>query len=446
MPIDFPNTPEVNDIFTVDTRSWKWTGSVWESVTTTAEGAEYTAGTNISLDGDAISVVASPSLSTVRLTATTDASLSSTGHAFQIGPTSGVNLIADGNEIITRNNGAVSGLSINQDGGNVTLGGSGSTVTVNGTFVAPVSSATQTALNLKANVASPTFTGTPTAPIIRLTTTTDASLSSTGHAFQIGADSGANLIIDNNEIMSRNNGVGSFLGINIDGGTVEIGSASSTVTLNGTLVGRFLPAGAITQFAGASAPSGYLLCSGQAVSRSTFSTLFSAIGTTYGVGDGSTTFNLPNLQNRVPVGKGAGTFANLNDTGGAETHTLTTAQMPSHTHTQNSHNHTQNSHTHTGPSHTHSGPSHSHNITVIDGRTSVNRGTGTTGTQTPDAPIVSKSTSVAGTGATGAAGTGNTGSTTPTNNSTTATNQNTGGGGAHNNLQPYIVLNYIIKT
>jgi microcystin-dependent protein len=445
MPIDFPDTPEVNDIFTVDTRSWKWTGSVWESVTTTAEGAEYTAGTNISLDGDAISVVASPSLSTVRLTATTDASLSSTGHAFQIGPTSGVNLIADGNEIITRNNGAVSGLSINQDGGNVTLGGSGSTVTVNGTFVAPVSSATQTALNLKANVASPTFTGTPTAPIIRLTTTTDASLSSTGHAFQIGADSGANLIIDNNEIMSRNNGVGSFLGINIDGGTVEIGSASSTVTLNGTLVGRFLPAGVITQFAGASAPSGYLLCSGQAVSRSTFSTLFSAIGTTYGVGDGSTTFNLPNLQNRVPVGKGAGTFANLNATGGAETHTLTTAQMPSHTHTQNSHNHTQNSHTHTGPSHTHSGPSHQHTITVLDSTTTLGRASGTVNTVRPNDPL-SKGTNFAGTGATGAAGTGNTGSRTPTNNETTATNQNTGGGGAHNNLQPYIVLNYIIKT
>ena len=161
MNVDFPNTPEVDDIFTVDDRSWRWTGSVWESVTTTTEGPEYTAGSNISLDGDQISVVSSPDFSTIRLTSTTDTDLSSTGHAFQIGASTAANLTIDNNEILARNNSGNSNLSLNTKGGSVTIGDSGSIVTVNGTFVAPVSSATQTALNLKANIDSPTFTGTP---------------------------------------------------------------------------------------------------------------------------------------------------------------------------------------------------------------------------------------------------------------------------------------------
>ena len=58
-----------------------------------------------------------------------------------------------------------------------------------------------------------------------------------------------------------------------------------------------LPTGAVIPFAGSTTPSGYLLCNGAAVSRTTYSKLYSAIGTTYGSGDGSTTFNLPNLNN-----------------------------------------------------------------------------------------------------------------------------------------------------
>ncbi|MGW6738668.1 hypothetical protein [Streptomyces sp. NPDC055013] len=68
----------------------------------------------------------------ISLNNTTDASLSSSGHAFQIGPTSGINLIADNNEIMARNNGSASTLSLNADGGNVSIGASGSTVTVAG--------------------------------------------------------------------------------------------------------------------------------------------------------------------------------------------------------------------------------------------------------------------------------------------------------------------------
>ena len=98
-----------------------------------------------------------------------------------------------------------------------------------------------------------------------------------------------------------------------------------------------LPAGLVLPFAGATAPDGFLLCYGQAVSRSTYADLFAAIGTTYGAGDGSTTFNLPDLRGRVAAGKDdmGGGAANrltgggsgiagttLGAAGGAETQTL----------------------------------------------------------------------------------------------------------------------------
>jgi microcystin-dependent protein len=78
-------------------------------------------------------------------------------------------------------------------------------------------------------------------------------------------------------------------------------------------------------FAGSTAPTGWLLCDGTAVSRTTYSDLFAITSTTYGVGDGSTTFNLPNLKGRVPVGLDTSQteFDVLGETGGAKTHTLT---------------------------------------------------------------------------------------------------------------------------
>lgn len=92
---------------------------------------------------------------------------------------------------------------------------------------------------------------------------------------------------------------------------------------------NLVPAGAITQFAGVSAPAGWLLCNGQAISRTTYADLFAVIGTTYGTGDGSTTFNLPDLRDKFPIGKNAGA---LGSTGGSSTKTLTTANLPAHTH------------------------------------------------------------------------------------------------------------------
>ena len=69
------------------------------------------------------------------------------------------------------------------------------------------------------------------------------------------------------------------------------------------------PTGTIQAFASSNTPTGWLLCDGSAISRSTYSELFAVIGTTYGAGDGSTTFNLPNLFNRMIVG--AGSSSNL---------------------------------------------------------------------------------------------------------------------------------------
>lgn len=115
--------------------------------------------------------------------------------------------------------------------------------------------------------------------------------------------------------------------------------------------GGATPPGVVSAFAGSSAPTGWLLCYGQEVSRSTYGDLFSAIGTTYGIGNGSTTFNLPDLRGRVTAGRDdmGGIAANrltnsgtgnpgingstLGASGGSDRHQLTTGQMPSHTHT-----------------------------------------------------------------------------------------------------------------
>jgi microcystin-dependent protein len=75
--------------------------------------------------------------------------------------------------------------------------------------------------------------------------------------------------------------------------------------LSGTpTASAFIPAGILTPFAGTSAPDGWIICDGGAISRTTFADLFDVIGTTYGAGNGSTTFNIPDLRSRVPIGKG----------------------------------------------------------------------------------------------------------------------------------------------
>lgn len=205
------------------------------------------------------------------------------------------------------------------------------------------------------------------------------------------------------------------------------------------------PTGAVLPYAGATAPSGYLLCDGSTFNGDQYPELRDCLGDTYGVHSG-TSYYLPNLKGRVPVGKDASQteFDAMGETGGAKTHTLAQTEMPVHTHVQNAHTHTQNAHNHLVWIDTDDQGSHRHTYdydnvgTVLRNNASPAFNTGSTATTT--------------TGNTSYAGThhhtvfGYSVDATATNQDTTATNQNAGSGGAHNNLQPYVVLNYIIKT
>ena len=81
----------------------------------------------------------------------------------------------------------------------------------------------------------------------------------------------------------------------------------------------------IRMFAGSTAPTGWMLCDGAAISRTSYSALFAAIGDTFGSGDGSTTFNLPSFINRSPLGAGT---RSVGTTGGGETHVLQELELP----------------------------------------------------------------------------------------------------------------------
>jgi microcystin-dependent protein len=150
--------------------------------------------------------------------------------------------------------------------------------------------------------------------------------------------------------------------------------------------------GDVKQTASSHVPLGWLLCDGSAVSRTTYALLYAAIGTTYGTGDGSTTFNLPNTSGRVPAGYDSTQteFNTLGKTGGEKTHLLTLAEMAAHTHT----------------------PDASGNVVRTGSGTAASIAVG-------GASFVTGASDVSG---------------------------SAGGGGAHNNLQPYITFNYLIKT
>lgn len=148
------------------------------------------------------------------------------------------------------------------------------------------------------------------------------------------------------------------------------------------------PVGTVVDFAGASAPSGWLMCDGATVSQTTYAALYAVIGHTYGADPGGGNFILPNAAQRVTVGKhSSGTFDTLGKTGGAETHQLTVAELAAHTHT-----------------------------------VSNNAGS----------PLPSATSRIA--------------NSSDTSHPSTQTSSSTGSNAVHNNLQPYIVFNKIIKT
>lgn len=159
-----------------------------------------------------------------------------------------------------------------------------------------------------------------------------------------------------------------------------------TLPVNGP---GLVPVGTVISTALSATISGWLLCDGSNVSRTTYADLFAAIGTTYGSGDGSTTFGVPNLKGRIPVGRDAAQieFDTLGETGGAKAHTHTnsnTGTAGAHTHAINPEVTTTSSvdHTHTTPVHTHTVNSHSHShdhtLTSHDHTVAVSIGEGTT--------------------------------------------------------------------
>lgn len=163
-----------------------------------------------------------------------------------------------------------------------------------------------------------------------------------------------------------------------------------------------LPVGTIVSYAGATVPTGWLLCDGSAINRATYSTLFTAIGTAYGVGDGVTTFELPDMRGRFPFGKAtAGTGSTL----GAEFGSI--------------------DHTHTGPSHSHTiaeqaagvtGAASTGTTSVPSATVAVQSGAGTTVATDTHTHTLAHTHSVPAHdhgATTGAAGAGNTGATNP---------------------------------
>jgi len=222
-------------------------------------------------------------------------------------------------------------------------------------------------------------------------------------------------------------------GATADDNGLSVQNSDSTevfvVESNGTVVapqgrisdktGFVSPVGSVVMFASATAPQGWLTCDGSAVSRTDYADLYAVIGDTYGAGDGSTTFNLPDMSGKGAIGyKSDNTkFDAMGKTGGEEIHTLTKAEMPNHTHNVDP------------VPITIFGGSHSHTVTVYrsnGANDKTNFGRSTDGDKY-------NAKSISG------------GSHTHSVNIPNTTSTSAGSSTAHNVLDPYLVMNFIIK-
>lgn len=181
-------------------------------------------------------------------------------------------------------------------------------------YVNGVTSAIQTQINDKAPIASPTFTGTSTV----------AQLIDSGLTADTVPYANASKQLTSSAVTPTELGYVS-------------GVTSAIQTQINAISATTVPSGQISMYGGSSAPSGYLLCDGSAISRTTYAALFTAISTTFGVGDGSTTFNVPDIRGIFVRGAGThGTLTNANGT--AFSGTLGTQQndkMQGHAHSGN---------------------------------------------------------------------------------------------------------------
>lgn len=207
------------------------------------------------------------------------------------------------------------------------------------------------------------------------------------------------------------------------------------------------PTGTIAPYAGSTSPTGYLLCYGQAISRTTFADLFAIVGTTYGIGDGSTTFNIPDLRGRGVFGKddmggsaanritnaGSGiTGTGLGNTGGTQNKTLTTTELPAHTHTGTISS--VSAGTPAGSIDSQGAHTHVVRTNASGGSTTVNANLG----------VTNGSDGLVTTDSNGAHTHTFTGSALSAH-SHTVTNDSTGTGSAFGIMNPALILNYIIK-
>ena len=244
-----------------------------------------------------------------------------------------------------------------------------------------------------------------------------------------------------NQTYTYNNKIWVYSGTAWVGGTVVSALPAGSMQMYAAPVTQSTSVGVVTT----TAPSGWLLANGDAVSRTTYGSLFSAIGTTYGTGNGSTTFNLPDLRGRLPMGVGTGVGLNASGTGvtsgsamtaralgawfGEETHLLTTSELASHSHANTvsgGNTGTMNS----NAAHTHTGFSSPLLKYVGSGgnRADITGGSVWIGTDSSPTTVNSQNTD-------------HTHTFTPS-----ISNANAGSDSRHATIPPVLVMNFIIKT